>query len=51
MDPSELNTANAQQLMNTCLVHGGAAWDPYGRVRALEIAANFQISPTARSCP
>jgi len=40
------NTANAQQLMNSCVAHGGAAWDHSGLVRALEIAANFQISPT-----
>ena len=38
------NTANAQQLMNSCVAHGGAAWDHSGLVRALEIAANFQIA-------
>ena len=38
------NTANAQQLMNTCVAHGGAAWDHSGIVRALEIAANFQVA-------
>ena len=38
------NTANAQQLMNTCVAHGGAAWDHSGLVRALEIAANFQVA-------
>ena len=38
------NTANAQQLMNSCIAHGGAAWDHSGLVRALEIAANFQIA-------
>jgi 2-hydroxy-3-oxopropionate reductase len=38
------NTANALQLMNTCVAHGGAAWDHSGLVRALEIAANFQVA-------
>jgi len=38
------NTANAQQLMNTCVAHGGAAWDHSGLVRALEISANFQVA-------
>jgi len=38
------NTANALQLMNTCVAHGGAAWDHSGIVRALEIAANFQVA-------
>jgi 2-hydroxy-3-oxopropionate reductase len=45
------NTANAQQLMNSCVAHGGAAWDHSGLVRALEIAANFQISPTPTPAP
>jgi 2-hydroxy-3-oxopropionate reductase len=39
------NTANTQQLMSSCVAHGGAAWDHSGIVRALEMAANFQISP------
>ncbi len=38
------NTANALQLMNTCVAHGGAAWDHSGLVRALEITANFQVA-------
>lgn len=38
------NTANAQQLMNSCVAHGGAAWDHSALVRALETAANFQIA-------
>ncbi|WP_299513725.1 2-hydroxy-3-oxopropionate reductase [uncultured Limnohabitans sp.] len=45
------NTANAQQLMNSCVAHGGGAWDHSGLVRALEIAANFQISPTPTPSP
>ncbi len=32
--------------MNTCVAHGGAAWDHSGIVRALEIAANFQVAAT-----
>jgi 2-hydroxy-3-oxopropionate reductase len=38
------NTANTQQLMNSCVAHGGAGWDHSGIVRALEIAANFQVA-------
>ena len=40
------NTASTQQLMSSCVANGGAGWDHSGLVRALEIAANFQISPT-----
>ncbi|WP_295522703.1 2-hydroxy-3-oxopropionate reductase [Limnohabitans sp. Rim8] len=39
------NTASTQQLMSSCVANGGAGWDHSGIVRALEIAANFQISP------
>lgn len=39
------NTASTQQLMSSCVANGGAGWDHSGLVRALEIAANFQISP------
>lgn len=45
MGLSRSNTSNAQQLMNSCVVQGGAAWDHSGLVRALEIVANFEISP------
>ena len=38
------NTANTQQLMSSCIAHGGAGWDHSGLVRALEIAANFQVN-------
>jgi 2-hydroxy-3-oxopropionate reductase len=31
-------------MMNSCIAHGGAAWDHSGLVRALEVAANFQIA-------
>jgi 2-hydroxy-3-oxopropionate reductase len=39
------NTANTQQLMNSCVAHGGAAWDHSAIVRALEIAANHKVAP------
>ena len=38
------HTASALQMMNSCVAHGGAAWDHSGLVRALEISANFQIA-------
>ncbi len=37
------NTANAQELFNACVAHGGAKWDHSGMVRALEIMANHEI--------
>lgn len=37
------NTAQTQELFNSCAAHGGSAWDHSGLVRALEIAANFEI--------
>lgn len=37
------NTAQAQELFNSCVAHGGAAWDHSGMVRALEIQANFEV--------
>jgi 2-hydroxy-3-oxopropionate reductase len=39
------NTANTQQLMNSCVAHGGAAWDHSAIVRALEITANHKVAP------
>ncbi|MEJ5150396.1 2-hydroxy-3-oxopropionate reductase [Comamonas sp. MYb396] len=41
------NTAQAQQLFNSCVAHGGAGWDHSGLVRALEIQANFEIGQKA----
>jgi len=41
------NTAQAQQLFNSCVAHGGAGWDHSGLVRALEIQANFEIGQQA----
>ena len=38
------HTASAAQMMNSCVAQGGAAWDHSGLVRALEVAANFQIA-------
>jgi 2-hydroxy-3-oxopropionate reductase len=37
------NTATAQELFNSCVAHGGKAWDHSALVRALEIMANFEI--------
>lgn len=37
------NTANAQELFNSCAAHGGKAWDHSAMVRALEKMANFEI--------
>jgi 2-hydroxy-3-oxopropionate reductase len=39
------HTASAAQMMNACAANGGAQWDHSALVRALEIAANFQIAP------
>ncbi|MFG6157511.1 2-hydroxy-3-oxopropionate reductase [Halomonas sp. 1390] len=36
-------TANAQQLFQSCVAHGGADWDHAGMVRALESLANHEI--------
>ena len=41
------NTATAQELFNSCVAHGGAAWDHSAMVRALEKMANFEIGQTA----
>lgn len=41
------NTATAQELFNSCVAHGGAAWDHSGMVRALEMMANFEIGQSA----
>ncbi len=37
------NTAQTQELFNSCVAHGGANWDHSGMVRALEIQANFEM--------
>ncbi len=43
------HTSSAAQMMNACVANGGAAWDHSALVRALEIAANFQIAPNSNS--
>jgi 2-hydroxy-3-oxopropionate reductase len=40
------NTATAQELFNSCIAHGGKAWDQSAMVRALEKLANFEIGQT-----
>ncbi len=37
------NTATAQELFNSCVAHGGRAWDHSAMVKALEKLANFEI--------
>ena len=41
------NTATAQELFNSCVAHGGQAWDHSAMVRALEKMANFEIGQKA----
>jgi 2-hydroxy-3-oxopropionate reductase len=41
------NTATAQELFNSCVAHGGAAWDHSAMVKALEQLANFEIGAAA----
>ena len=41
------NTATAQELFNSCVAHGGAAWDHSAMVKALEQLANFEIGQSA----
>ncbi len=41
------NTAMAQELFNSCVAHGGRAWDHSAMVRALENMANFEIGQKA----
>ena len=44
LDISLPNTATAQELFNSCVAHGGGAWDHSAMARALEKMANFEIS-------
>ena len=37
------NTANAQELFNSCAAYGGNAWDHSAMVKALERLANFEV--------
>lgn len=41
------NTAMAQELFNSCVAHGGKAWDHSAMVRALEMMSNFEIGQKA----
>ena len=41
------NTATAQELFNSCVAHGGAAWDHSAMVRALEMLANHEVAKAA----
>ena len=41
------NTAMAQELFNSCVAHGGKAWDHSAMVRALETLAHFEIGQSA----
>ncbi len=41
------NTATAQELFNSCVAHGGKAWDHSAMVRSLEKLANFEIGQKA----
>ena len=38
------NTANCQELFNSCAAHGGSTWDHSAMVRALELLANYEIA-------
>ncbi len=38
------NTAIVQELFNSCIAHGGAAWDHSALARALESMADFEIA-------
>ena len=37
------NTATCQELLTSCVAHGGAGWDHSAMVKALEDLANFEI--------
>lgn len=41
------NTATAQELFNTCVAHGGKAWDHSAMVHALEKMSNFEVGQQA----
>jgi len=38
------NTANAQELFNACVAHGGAKWDHSALVKALELLAGHDVA-------
>ena len=41
------NTANAQELFNSCAAYGGKGWDHSAMVKALERLSNFEIGQKA----
>jgi len=41
------NTANAQELFNSCAAYGGKSWDHSAMVKALEKLANFEVGQKA----
>jgi 2-hydroxy-3-oxopropionate reductase len=45
------NTATCQELLNSCVAHGGAAWDHSALVRALEFMANHEIGQPPKTDP
>jgi 2-hydroxy-3-oxopropionate reductase len=44
------NTATAQELFNSCVAHGGGAWDHSAMVRALEMMANHEVANAVPTC-
>lgn len=45
------NTATAQELFNSCVAHGGKAWDHSAMLRALEKLANFEMGQKLTDAP
>jgi 2-hydroxy-3-oxopropionate reductase len=43
------NTATTQELFNSCVAHGGKAWDHSALLRALEKLANFELGEKVES--
>lgn len=43
------NTATAQELFNSCVAHGGKAWDHSAMVCALENMSNFAMGPNPQA--
>jgi 2-hydroxy-3-oxopropionate reductase len=43
------NTATAQELFNSCVAHGGKAWDHSAMVKALEKLANFEMGQESKT--
>lgn len=45
------NTATAAELFNSCVAHGGAAWDHSAMVRALEMMADHDVAAAPQAVP